>query len=132
MYFWTFRFFIYFGINLALESVLKSGFWLALAISLSSFSEVIGTFGLRIYLFNSAIIRLLVSNTYSSIDILKRCFFWLSFIFILLWLPSVDNQCTDFEDVSMPCFQMAAMILLVCSVKFVTSILFSVLITYSS
>lgn len=49
MYFWMFRFFIYYGINLALESVLKSGFWLALAIALSSFSEVIGTFGLRTF-----------------------------------------------------------------------------------
>jgi hypothetical protein len=46
MYLWWFRFFIYFGLNLALESVLKSGFWLTLAISLSSVSEVTGTFGL--------------------------------------------------------------------------------------
>ena len=47
MYLWTFRFFIYFGLNLALVSVVKSGFWLTLTISLSSVSEVIGTFGLR-------------------------------------------------------------------------------------
>lgn len=46
-YLWAFRFFIYFALNLALESVLKSGFWLTLTISLSSFSEVIGTFGVR-------------------------------------------------------------------------------------
>ena len=46
VYLWTFRFFIYFALNLALELVLKSGFWLTLTIALSSFSEVLGTFGL--------------------------------------------------------------------------------------
>jgi hypothetical protein len=47
MYLWMFRFFMYFAMNLALESVLQSGFMLTLAISTSSFSEVIGTFGIR-------------------------------------------------------------------------------------
>ena len=46
VYLWTFRFFIYFALNLALELVLKSGFWLTLTIALSSLSEVLGTFGL--------------------------------------------------------------------------------------
>ena len=47
IFLWTFRFFIYFSTNLALESVLQSGFWLTLVISTSSFAEVIGTFGIR-------------------------------------------------------------------------------------
>lgn len=49
-----------------------------------------------------------------------------------MWFPSVDNQCTSFEEINTPCFQMAAMILLVCSIKFVNSMLFAVLISYSS
>lgn len=47
VFFFMFRFFVYFSINLALEVVLKSGFWLSLGISLSSVLDVLGTFGLR-------------------------------------------------------------------------------------
>jgi MFS family permease len=51
MYFWMFRFFMYFALNLALESVLQSGSILTIAISTSSFFEVIGTFGILILTF---------------------------------------------------------------------------------
>ncbi len=50
MYMWMFRFFMYFSLNLALESVLQSGYILTVAISSSSFLEVIGTFGIRNYI----------------------------------------------------------------------------------
>jgi hypothetical protein len=48
MYLWIFRYFMYFALNLALESVLQSSYVLTMAISLSSFFEVVGTFGIRI------------------------------------------------------------------------------------
>lgn len=46
MYWWMFRFFMYFGINLALESILKSGLFLTLVISGGALVEVFGSFGI--------------------------------------------------------------------------------------
>lgn len=48
MYWWTFRFFMYYGLNLALESVLKSSFLLTMIISGAAIMEVLGSFGIRI------------------------------------------------------------------------------------
>ncbi len=48
MYWWMFRFFMYYGMNLALESVLKNGFLLTMIISGAAIMEVFGSFGIRI------------------------------------------------------------------------------------
>ena len=52
MYWWTFRFFMYYGLNLALESVLKSSFLLTVIISGTAIIEVFGSFGICKFLPN--------------------------------------------------------------------------------
>jgi hypothetical protein len=52
MYWWTFRFFMYYGLNLALESVLKSSFLLTVIISGTAIIEVVGSFGICKFLLN--------------------------------------------------------------------------------
>jgi len=47
MFLWAIRFLIYFGLNLSLSAVIRNNFWLTFTISISSFAEVFGTFGLR-------------------------------------------------------------------------------------
>ena len=48
MYWWMFRFFMYFGLNLALESILHSGLLLTLVIAFAAIVEVLGSFGISI------------------------------------------------------------------------------------
>lgn len=72
-----------------------------------------------------------MSSSYSLVDILKLCFFCLTCCFALLWLPAVENDC-NYEEAALPCIQVGAIISLVCLAKFFNSILFSVLITYTS
>lgn len=47
MLLWLVRFFMYFSINLSLESIVNTGFVLSLIISGSAVVEVLGTFGIR-------------------------------------------------------------------------------------
>lgn len=47
MVLWLVRFFMYYSINLALESIATSGFMLSVVVSLSAFSEVLGAIGTR-------------------------------------------------------------------------------------
>lgn len=49
MYWWMFRFFMYFGLNLALESILHSGLLLTLVIAFAAAVEVLGSFGISTY-----------------------------------------------------------------------------------
>ena len=46
MYWWIFKFFMYFGLNLALESILHSGLLLTIIIALGALVEVFGSFGI--------------------------------------------------------------------------------------
>lgn len=46
MYWWMFRFFMYFGLNLALESILHSGLLLTIVIAGAAVVEVLGSFGI--------------------------------------------------------------------------------------
>ena len=46
MYWWMFRFFMYFGLNLALESILRSGLFLTVAIAFGAIVEIVGSFGI--------------------------------------------------------------------------------------
>jgi hypothetical protein len=46
MYWWMFRFFMYFGLNLALESILRSGLLLTIVIAVAAVVEVLGSFGI--------------------------------------------------------------------------------------
>jgi hypothetical protein len=45
MYWWMFRFFMYYGLNLALESILHSGLLLTIVIAVSAVFEILGSFG---------------------------------------------------------------------------------------
>ena len=47
----------------------------------------------------------------------------------LLWFTGVSGECIEGEG---PCYQMGFMIMLVCCIKFFNSVLFAVLISYSS
>jgi hypothetical protein len=46
MYWWMFRFFMYFGLNLALESILHSGLLLTIVIAVAAVFEILGSFGI--------------------------------------------------------------------------------------
>lgn len=81
-----YRFFMYFALNLALESVLQSGFILTLAISISSFFEVIGTFGVLILTF-------IFKKKYSLLEIIRMCVLVLSFLCGGLWMIKLNSQC---------------------------------------
>ena len=50
----------------------------------------------------------------------------------MLWFPKITELCIDFTESAAPCYQIVFMILLVCLIKFCSSILFALLITYSS
>lgn len=52
MYLWMFQFFMYYGLNLALESILKSGLYLTLMISAASLMQVLGSFGISTHFSN--------------------------------------------------------------------------------
>jgi MFS family permease len=64
--------------------------------------------------------------------VLRGCLLAVSVACALLWFPQSEGGCIDFEHSRLPCFQIVVMIALVCGIKFFNSILFTVLITYSS
>ena len=84
LYMWIFRFFLYFALNLAMESVLQSGSILTIAISTSSFFEVIGTFGILILTF-------IFKKKYTLLEIIKGCTLVLSVLTGGLWLVEINN-----------------------------------------
>ena len=81
IYWWMFRFFMYFGINLALLSMVKSGFYLTLLIASGSIMEVLGSFGISIFSIMQPSWQLSSINAINSAS-WKRVF-W-SFLF-LVW-----------------------------------------------
>lgn len=84
IYMWMYRFLMYFALNLALESVLQSGMILTLAISISSFFEVIGTFGILIITFS-------FKRKFTLLEIIKYCTLLLSILCAGLWLVEINN-----------------------------------------
>ena len=85
MYWWMFRFFMYYGLNFALESVLKSGFLLTMIISGAAIMEVLGSFGI-------AIMTTFCYKNY-KLDIMRISLIVISTCCCMLWFLEIGTDC---------------------------------------
>jgi len=83
---------MYYGLNLALESVLKSSFLLTLIISGAAIMEVLGSFGIRNFFFNSAIMTTFCYNNY-KLDIMRISLIITTISCVFLWFLEIGPDC---------------------------------------
>ena len=122
-----FRFFMYYGLNLALESILNSGLMLTIAIASGAVMEVMGTFGV-------SVMTTFLCRKF-KIDIIKFSILFISICILAMWFLEVERQ--DCQTISPlqdeeVCITLLVLILLVLVVKFFNTVFFSGLIVYYS
>lgn len=125
MYWWLFRFFMYFGLNLALESILNSGLLLTVVIAGAAIVEVLGSFG----------ITLMTTILYRKykLDMMRTSLFITTSCLTLMWFLKIKIECKSLtEDNYEMCTQLIVMIGLVVLIKFFNTVFFSGLIGYYS
>lgn len=90
MYWWLFRFFMYFGLNIALESILNSGLLLTMVIAGAAIVEVIGSFG----------ITLMTTVLYRKykLDMMKTALLITTSCFIIMWFLKIKIECKTLTD----------------------------------
>jgi len=66
------------------------------------------------------------------VRIIRKCMLLLSLACFLLWFPEVKSGCDSFHIRESSCQQLTLFIILVCFIKFINSIIFASLISYSS
>lgn len=128
MLLWLVRFFMYFSINLSLESIVNTTLVLSLIISGSAIVEVLGTFGIR-----NNHTYLAVMTTYlfhkKKIDIMRLSLYMTTICCILLWFVVIPRTC---RTTSKGCTEMLESITLIMLVKFFITVFYTGLMSYGN
>ena len=87
-----FRFFMYFGLNLALESILHSGLLLTLVIAFAAIVEVLGSFGISNWFAN---IALMTTTLYrkNKLDMMKFSLMMTTICCVAMWFLKIKIEC---------------------------------------